>query len=148
MTCRCQFILGCLLLSYCSMAVATDVTVVDPMASCRNVPNYFNGPPPPPDALVTLTLSLQDDGSGAWAPRKFAIYADVSGGNAGLAAFGVDLRGGIESLYNMSPQAFYTRSGQPAKFAGFTRGGEDLLRGKIWGMPDMPRGSLLIPVYG
>jgi hypothetical protein len=148
MTCRRQFILGCLLLSYCSMAMATDVTVVDPMASCRDVPVYFNSGLPPADALVTLTLSLEDDGTGARTPRRFAIYADVSGDNAGLAAFGMDLQGDIESLYNMSPQALYTRSGQSAKFAGFTVGGEDSLRGKIWGMPDMPRGSGLIPVYG
>jgi len=43
-------------------------------------------------AVVTLTLSLNDDGSGASAPGSFAVYADVSqGDNSGLFAFGVDL---------------------------------------------------------
>src|SRR3954470_9656411 len=79
-------------------------------------------------AVVTFTLSLNDDGfgngGGTSTPGMFAIYADVSqGDNFGLFAFGVDLVDGpIDFIANMAPQGQFRKTGLPTKFVGFSAG--------------------------
>jgi len=105
-------------------------------------------------ATVTFTLSLDDDGTGPVCAgllgheRPFAIYADVSADNEGLFAFRADLQGNINTLYNMAPQATYSKPSSPTKYAGFSVVQEDVSTGKIAGLPDLAKGTNLIPVYG
>src|SRR5882724_5104626 len=106
-------------------------------------------------AVVTFTLSIDDDGSGnsggSFTPGSFAIYADVSqGDNFGLFAFGVDLVDGpIDFIANLTPQGQFRKTGSPTKFVGFSAGvTEDAASGKISGLPDLAKGINLIPAYG
>jgi len=104
-------------------------------------------------ATVTFSLSPNDDGSGTHAPGMFAVYADVSLDNGGLFAFGVDLQGNIDAFLNMAPRGeFRDAPGgalNPIKYLGFSAGvTEDPVAGKISGLPDLAKGSNLIPVYG
>jgi MYXO-CTERM domain-containing protein len=106
-------------------------------------------------AVVTYTLSLNDDGfgngGGTSTPGAFAIYADVSqGDNFGLFAFGVDLVDGpIDFIANMAAQGRFSKAGSPTKFVGFSAGvTEDAPTGKISGLPDLAKGVNLIPAYG
>jgi hypothetical protein len=101
-------------------------------------------------AVVTFTLSLDDDGTGVHSvPGSFAVYATTSSDNGGLFAYGVDLQGQIDFIANMGVQARYNKVGQQAKFAGFSAGvSEDSAAGKISGLPDLAKGINLIPVYG
>src|SRR4051812_44224816 len=78
-------------------------------------------------AVVTYTLSLNDDGFGnggaTSTPGSFAVYADVSPDNSGLFAFGVDLTDGpIDFIANMTPQGQFRKTGSPTKFVGFSAG--------------------------
>src|SRR6266550_2036060 len=120
-------------------------------------------------AMVTFTLSYNDDGTGGGpgsSPNNFAVYADVTtdtaggaGANGGLFAFGVDLvsaaNAGIIDTTNanfgkanltyvqmMAPSVIYRKTGSPNKFAGIGAGiSEDTTAGKISGLPDLARGT-------
>jgi hypothetical protein len=105
-------------------------------------------------AVVTFTLSINDDGFGnggaVSTPGSFAVYAQTSAAdNSGLFAFGVDLSDGvIDFIANMSPQGQFRRTGFPTKFVGFSAGvTEDAPGGKISGLPDLAKGVNLIPAY-
>ncbi|HEV8377834.1 MAG TPA: PEP-CTERM sorting domain-containing protein [Tepidisphaeraceae bacterium] len=105
-------------------------------------------------ATVKFWLSPNDDGFGnggaASTPGMFAIYADVSLDNGGLFAFGVDLADGpIDFIANLAPQGQFRRTGSPTKFVGFGAGvTEDAAAGKVSGLPDLAKGTNLIPAYG
>jgi len=101
-------------------------------------------------AVVSYTLSYNDDGTGTQTPGMFAIYADVSPDNGGLFAFGVDLADGpIDWIMNLAPQGNFRKTASPTKFVGFSAGvAEDAAGGKVSGLPDLAKGSSLIPAYG
>jgi hypothetical protein len=85
-------------------------------------PTVFAGP------VVTYTLSVDGNGSGASTPGDFAIYASDStaDGNGGLVTYGVGVKG-FKPLKNLGPEGFYddgTGSGQNVDMAftdGFVR---------------------------
>ena len=55
-------------------------------------------------AIVTFTMSYNDDGGGGGAgsaPGVFAVYATDSADNGGIFGLGLDLQGPVDFLGNM-----------------------------------------------
>jgi len=119
-------------------------------------------------AVVTYTLSLHESATGAvTANNQFAIYATVSpGDNAGLFAYGVDLKGtgDVGGPTTLTP-ANRTPSGKwdvdqtdanydpgnvyPTKFGGYGAGRSAVgTTGIISGVTDLSKGADLVPVFG
>src|SRR5712671_256497 len=120
-----------------ALLVLTSLLWADPPPSCAPGPIYYPWWQSPTDATVTFTLSLKDDGTGVGVPGMFAIYADVTTDNGGLASFGIDLQGNISSIFNLAPQAYYSRPGRNAFYAGFSAGGEENAQtGKLFALHD------------
>jgi len=104
-------------------------------------------------AVVTYTLSLNDNGTGTVTPNNFAVYVQTSpGDNAGLFGFGVDLSGTFTTLLNRSNGIIMEDGNNPGvdpKSLGFTVGRtQDLAAGKFSGLQDLGAGTGLIPIYG
>jgi hypothetical protein len=57
--------------------------------------------------IVTLTLSINDDGAGNYAPGQFAVYAGDSLDNGGIAGVGFSLGGNWTSDSVVAPDAVY-----------------------------------------
>lgn len=116
-------------------------------------------------AVVTYTLSLHEGVNGAESANGWALYATVSpGDNAGLFAFGVDLKGTGDAggptalaVTNRSPNGTWDAdAGDPnndggvyTKFAGYGTGrGNSGVTGVISGVTDLAKGTDLVPVFG
>lgn len=119
-------------------------------------------------AVVTLYLSLHEAATGqVTANNQFAIYATVSqGDNAGLFAYGVDLKGTGDpggpttlTLVNRTPSGqwdadpndpnFDPGAAYPTKFAGFGAGRSVVAStGIVSGVSDLSKDADLIRVYG
>src|SRR5438128_7656306 len=104
-------------------------------------------------AVVTYTLSLDDNGSGVATANNWAVYIQTSAGdNAGLFGFGVDLNGTFTSVLNRANGLVMEDSTNPGvdpKSLGFTTGRtQDAANGKFSGLQDLSAGSNLIPIYG
>jgi len=103
-------------------------------------------------AVVTYTLSYNDDGTGTATPGVFAVYAQASpGDNGGIFATGVDLTGNIDFIGNTLPGYSFKKTTIPTntKFAGFLAGfAADIAAGKVSGLQDLSKGADLLPVYG
>lgn len=69
--------------------------------------------------IVTLTLSINDDGTGSYAPGQFAVYAGDSLDNGGIAGLGIALGGTWTSNIVVAPFAVYPKTdGSGAVFEG------------------------------
>jgi len=119
-------------------------------------------------AVVTYTLSLHEGTAGtAVGTQSYAVYATASpGDNAGLFAFGVDLRGTGDAggptgmtLVNRTPLGtwdadpsdanFDPGAVYPTKNGGFGTGrGASAATGVVSGVQDLAKGDDLIRVYG
>ena len=104
-------------------------------------------------AVVTYTLSLNDNGTGTFTANNWAVYIQTSAGdNAGLFGFGVDLNGTFSTVLNRANGLVMEDSTNPGvdpKSLGFTTGRTaDVANGKFSGLQDLSAGSNLIPIYG
>jgi len=118
-------------------------------------------------AVVTFTLSLHESATGAVSANGWALYATVSqGDNAGLFAFGVDLKGTGDAggpttltMANRSPSGTWDADPAdpnydpgavyPTKFAGYGAGrSTSTATGIVSGVTDLSKGGDLIPVFG
>ena len=119
-------------------------------------------------AVVTYTLSLHESATGAvTAANQFVVYATVSqGDNAGLFAYGVDLKGTGDAggpttltLANRTPSGkwdvdqgdpnYDPGNVYPTKFAGYGAGRSALgTTGIVSGVTDLSKGGDLVPVFG
>jgi len=115
-------------------------------------------------AVVTFTLSTHEGVTGAESANGWALYATVSqGDNAGLFAFGVDLKGTADvggptamTLTNRSPNGTWDTDpndpnndgGVYTKYAGYGTGrGNSPTSGVVSGVSDLAKGPDLIPVF-
>jgi len=104
-----------------------------------------------PAAVVTYTLSLNDNGAGVPTLNNFAVYVSASSDNGGLFGFGVDLTGAtFATIANRAPGVIIENpdTGE-RKEMGFTTGRtQDALNGKVSGLQNLAAGVDLVPVYG
>src|SRR6266480_4830428 len=105
-------------------------------------------------AVVTYTLSYNDDGSGGGAgsaPGVFAVYATDTSDNGGIFGMGVDLTGPIDFLGNMLQGVSWKKTTIPTntKYAGMLAGfATDPVAFKVSGLQDLSDGTDMIPVSG
>src|SRR5438552_7775516 len=118
-------------------------------------------------AVVTFTLSLHESATGTVSANGWALYATVSqGDNAGLFAFGVDLKGTGDpggpttlTMANRSPSGTWDADPNdpnydasqvyPTKFAGYGAGRSTrTATGIVSAVTDLSKGGDLIPVFG
>jgi hypothetical protein len=118
-------------------------------------------------AVVTYTLNLHEGTNGlTTCSNAFAVYATVSqGDNAGLFAYGVDLKGTGDAggpttmtLVNRTPTGTwdiddtdpnYDGGVYPTKYGGFGTGrGASAVTGVVSGVQDLAKDTDLVRVYG
>src|SRR5688500_4302470 len=101
-------------------------------------------------ALVTYTMSLDDNGAGVPTAGQWAVYASVSSDVAGLYGFGVDLLPFQGTLLNRANGVVMENSNDGAQLnLGFTTGRtQDAAAGKFSGLGDLGAGAAMRPVYG
>jgi len=119
-------------------------------------------------AVVTYTLSLHESATGTIVTtNNFVVYATVSqGDNAGLFAYGVDLKGTGDSggpttlsLVNRTPNGTWSvdpadpnydpGNAYPQKFGGYGAGRSSVAAtGIVSGVTDLSKAGDLVPVFG
>lgn len=108
--------------------------------------------------IVTLTLSINDDGSGGYAPGQFAVYASDSLDNGGIGGIGFSLAGNVTSYTEVAPFGIYPQNDGPFTVMGIVDGMpptlDDLLMAQE-GVPfpdghslGVPLIDIPVPVYG
>jgi len=105
-------------------------------------------------AIVTYTMSYNDDGGGGGAgsaPGVFAVYATDTSDNGGIFGLGLDLQGPIDFLGNTLQGVSWKKTTVPTntKYAGMLAGfATDAAAFKISGLQDLSKGTDMIPVRG
>src|SRR2546423_1917022 len=105
-------------------------------------------------AIVTFTMSYNDDGSGGGAgsaPGVFAVYATDSADNGGIFGLGLDLQGPVDNLANMLQGVSWKKTtvSTNTKYAGMLAGfATDAVALKASGLQDLSKGTDLLPVRG
>jgi len=103
-------------------------------------------------AVVTYTMSYNDNGSGGLTFNNWAVYASVSPDSAGLFSFSVDLlpytSGGV--FLNRANGVIMEDSsiGEQLNLGFTTDRIQDVAAGRFSGSADLSAGSALKPVYG
>lgn len=105
--------------------------------------------------VVTITLSINDNGAGANTPGDFAVYASDSPDNFGIQSYQVTLTGDT-SVVNMGPQTTYHNSNPPSGWSKSMTAGFTLLNSgtgnPITGsepVPTSPTGPQgFVPIFG
>src|SRR5688572_7267569 len=90
-------------------------------------------------AVVTYTMSYNDNGAGQIAANNWAVYASASADSAGLYGFGVDLLPFTGTLVNRAPGVIREDGDTGEQLnLGFTAGRtQDQASGKFSGLADL-----------
>jgi len=103
-------------------------------------------------AIVTYTMSYNDDGGGGGAgsaPGVFAVYATDTSDNGGIFVLGMDLQGPVDFLGNTLQGVSWKKTTVPTntKYAGMLAGfATDAAAFKTSGLQDLSKGADMIPV--
>ena len=99
--------------------------------------------------IVAYTLSINDNGQGAYAVGDFAVYVGDSSDNGGIAGFTIGLTG-VTTITNMAPREHYLDVSSNVGDAGFTTfNSADTANTAetLTGSQDVP-GSDYVPIFG